>query len=204
MLQQENDDNTLGNEHSESNEQPSRPELDGILFRNDCMYSHKIMRINFTTYDVRRSQDVIHTGTTHCNIMVLSDPRSSESSSKEPNLPFPFVYGRVLGIYHVNVIYNGPGMLDYRPRRINFLWVRWYEPVDSAPMPWKKMKLDRVRFSPVNSDDAFGFLDPSDVVRTCHIIPRLATGRVTEQRNSQNASLIAKSMNDYKMYYINR
>jgi hypothetical protein len=212
MIRQEKGgpDDTLGmvDINPEPTEQQySKCELDGILFKNNCIYSHKIVRINFTTYDVRRSQDVIHTGTTHCNIMALSSQRSSESHSGQSKVPFPFIYGHVLGIYHVNVVYNGPGMLDYQPRRIEFLWIRWYEPVESAPLPWRKMKLDRIRFPPVDSDDAFGFLDPSDVVRTCHVIPRLTSGKASERDSRKvchKQSKIAKSVSDYNMYYVNR
>ena len=35
-----------------------------VLFNNDHMYHHNLAR--FTTYDVRRSQDVINPGTSHC------------------------------------------------------------------------------------------------------------------------------------------
>jgi len=40
-----------------------------------------------------------------------------------------FLYARVLGAYHANVIYTGPGIRDYNARRFDFLWVRWYEVV---------------------------------------------------------------------------
>jgi len=40
-----------------------------------------------------------------------------------------FLYARVLGAYHANIIYTGPGMHDYNARRFDFLWVRWYEVV---------------------------------------------------------------------------
>ncbi|KAF9465527.1 hypothetical protein BDZ94DRAFT_1345938 [Collybia nuda] len=34
----------------------------------------------------------------------------------------PFVYARVLGIYHANVIYVGSGMVKYTPSRMDFLF----------------------------------------------------------------------------------
>src|ERR1700733_3919195 len=43
-----------------------------ILFNKDRLYLHNVMCINYTGYDVRRSQDVINPSTSHCNIMVLA------------------------------------------------------------------------------------------------------------------------------------
>jgi hypothetical protein len=146
-----------------------------ILFKHDRIYSHSLMRINYTTYDVRRSQDVINASTSHCNVMLLADS-SSDSLNSTPR--HPFNYARVLGVHHVNVIYAGPGMVDYQPHRIEFLWVRWFQPLGTMPSGWTARKLDRVRFFPMADDDAFGFVDPSDVFRSCHIIPRFAKGQL--------------------------
>jgi hypothetical protein len=52
-----------------------------VLFKSDCMYNHRIVRFNYTTYDVRRSQDVINPRTSHCDIMLLADP-----SARTPSL----------------------------------------------------------------------------------------------------------------------
>jgi len=91
-------------------------ELTGIHFKGERMYLHNIMRINYTTYDVRRAQDSINPRTNHRDIMLLSH-RDDDTPHHE------YEYARVIGIYHVNVVYTGPGMLDYRARRLDFLWV---------------------------------------------------------------------------------
>jgi hypothetical protein len=93
-----------------------------IILPHNRMYWHKIIRFNYTTYDMQREQDVLNPGTSHCNFMALAPLNSGEISNEHP-----FMYGRALGIFHVNVIYNGPGMIDYQPRRFDFLWVRWYD-----------------------------------------------------------------------------
>ncbi|KIJ89832.1 hypothetical protein K443DRAFT_117467, partial [Laccaria amethystina LaAM-08-1] len=78
----------------------------------------KALRFYNTTYDMRQSEDVINPKTSHCDIMVLSDPQARD------DLPtHPFLYAQVLGIYHVNVVYSGPGMLNYEAMRFDFLWV---------------------------------------------------------------------------------
>ena len=91
-----------------------------------------------------------------------------------------FLYARVLGAYHANVIYTGPGMRDHRARRFDVLWVRWYEIVDPASSGWNNSKLDTVRFPPLCRDEAFGFVDPADVLCGCHIIPAFTTGKRQE------------------------
>ena len=45
---------------------------DRLLFKNDRLYRHRIFRINYTTYDVQRAQDVINPHTSHQDIVVLN------------------------------------------------------------------------------------------------------------------------------------
>src|ERR1700733_12678371 len=121
---------------------------DGVLvIKNDRMYSHRILRINYTTYDIRRAQDVINPGTTHHNIMLLAEQGLTTAGSLEHH---PFLYARVLGVYHVNVVYVGSGMLDYRARRLDFLWVWWYQRLATQDtMGWKACHLDQLFFPPM-------------------------------------------------------
>ncbi|KAH7904506.1 hypothetical protein BJ138DRAFT_1019068 [Hygrophoropsis aurantiaca] len=168
-----------------------------VFFKNDRIYSHKLARFNYTTYDVRRAQDVVNPSTSHHNIMVLAN-----HSSKDGPTQHPFWYARVLGIYHANVIYTGPGMLDYNPRRMEFLWVRWYEIVEEHMAGWDACQLDRIRFPPMATDGAFGFLDPKDVLRGCHIIPAFADGKV--HADGAGLSHCIHDSEDWKGYFVNR
>ncbi|KAH7919882.1 hypothetical protein BV22DRAFT_1022211, partial [Leucogyrophana mollusca] len=174
-----------------------------IFFKNERIYEHKLMRINYTTYDVRRAQDVINPHTGHKNVMGLVN---TKVDSEEPDLGHttghPFWYAEVLGIFHTNVVYTAPGTLDYNPRRLEFLWVRWYENVDEKPGGWNISRLDCVRFLPMASEDAFGFLDPQDILRSCHIIPSFVGGKV----HSDNISIsrCIDDSADWKQYYVNR
>lgn len=152
------------------------------------------MRINFTTYDVRREQDIIHAGTSHCDVMVLN----SNSSQSE----HPFLYARVLGIYHANVIYPDADMADYRPHRLEFVWVRWYERDHSLSAGYTSKRLDRVHFPPMIHEDSFGFLDPDDILRACHIIPALSQGRL--HTDGRGISHCAQDSQDWRAYHINR
>ena len=89
----------------------------------------------------------------------------------------PFLYARVLGIFHANVIYTGQGAQDYLPRCVEFLWVRWFEAAD-MPAGWEHAALDCLRFVPMTQDDVYGFVDPTDVIRACHLIPAFSKGKI--------------------------
>lgn len=174
-----------------------------VLIRHDRMYTHKVLQVNYTTYDMRRDQDILNPGTSRCNIMVLAQPDTDKALGRQH-----FLYGRVLGIHHVNVIYNGPGMVDYNPRRFNFLWVRWYDLEDPAIARTKQSKaplyhLDRLVFPPLNAKDAIGFLDPANVLRGCHIIPAFVKGKRFLE-GQPGLSKCAQDVGDWKGYYVSR
>lgn len=169
-----------------------------VLFKNDCMYSHHLGRFNYTTYDARRAQDVINPDTSHCDIILLANTNNTDSGT----LDHPFLYARVLGVYHVNVIYTGDGMLDYNARRIEFLWVRWFRYVGNKSYAWNDLRLDSVDFPPMAAEGAFGFIDPTDVLRSCHTIPAFAHGKA--RLDGVGLSRCARDANDWSRYYVNR
>ena len=175
---------------------------------------HKIIKFNFTTYDMRRDQDVVNPRTSHCNVMVLAQPDPHRLSDEHP-----FLYGRVLGVFHVNVIYSGPGAVDHEPQRFDCLWVRWYDlEVKAARNGTQKSTrlrsgvaekrkvpsnhLDRLSFLPWEIDDGVGFIDPADVLRGCHIIPAFSTGKSFP--NGGGLSGCAHDSEDWNAYYISR
>ena len=170
-----------------------------VFLKNDRIYHHRLCRFHFTTYDVRRGSDAINPSTTRCNIMLLADNADVADGSSTGH---PFLYARVLGVYHANVVYTGPGMHDYQARRLDFLWVRWYEVVDPDTSGWSSSRLDSVRFPPMNEEGAFGFVDTKDVLRTSHIIPNFAKGK--RHADGVGVSRCAKDAGDYYRYYIGR
>lgn len=114
----------------------------------------------------------------------------------------PFCYARVLGIFHANVMYTGPGSRDYQSRRVEFLWVRWFEVSEDRPSGWQHSALDTASFVPMAEEDAFGFVDPADVLRACHLPPSFADGM--SHPDGIAASSCARDSGDWKRYYINR
>src|SRR5882762_9085247 len=109
---------------------------ESLLFKGDHMYRHHLARFNYTTYDIRRAQDVINPGTAHHNIMLLTNNTEDNGDTTHP-----FLYACVLGIYHVNVIYTGGGSVDYIARKVEFLWVRWFEYDSNRSIEWADLTL---------------------------------------------------------------
>ena len=168
-------------------------QLNSVLFKGNKIYRHRLLHINYTTYDLQRDFDSINPRTDHRDIMVLSNANADAH---------PFSYARVLGIFHANIIYTGPGSRDFQSRRIEFLWVRWFEVLQDHFSTWEQRALDMVRFLPVTNEDAFSFVDPADVLRGCHIIPSFADGRL--HVNGIAKSRCAGDSDDWKQYYVNR
>lgn len=181
-----------------------------VLIKSNRIYNHKIARFYYTTYDVRRAEDVINPRTSHSNIMLLNsdlgldsqqlDTRSQDSDTLAIH---PFIYGRVIGIYHANVIYIGPGMKDHKPMRFDFLHVHWFQ-LDAQECSrksdsWASLRLDRLSLLPLADDDSLGFVDPSLVLRSCHLIPAFSFGRKSSHRNG-----VLRTSNIWNNYYVNR
>jgi hypothetical protein len=168
--------------------EPQQDDASFVSIQHSRIYSHKVMRIRYTTYDVRRAEDVVRLQGGKTNVMACRPDFDGTGH--------PFIYGRVLGIYHVNAIL-ACNRSRLEAERLDFLWIRWYrleanEDFGDAPL---------LSFLDVTDDSAFGFLNPEDVVRGSHIIPRFSLGTVVDE---VGLSQKACDGNDYLSYYVNR
>jgi hypothetical protein len=95
-------------------------------------------------------------------------------------------------------------MLDYRARRIEFLWVRWFINVDDTPVQagWDLRRLDRLQFLPMSEEDAFGFVDPKHVLRGCHLMPCFSAGK--RHADGIGISACAQDSKDWRQYFVGR
>ena len=172
-----------------------------VIIMKDTIYRHKVLRVNSTTYDLRRIQDSINPRVAgHGDIMVLS-PENEEDNKN----PHPYWYTRILGIYHANVRHVGFNSKSDQPQRMEFIFVRWFGR-DLTPEPgWKAKRLLRLGFVPGNDASAFGFLDPAQVIRAVHLIPAFAWGHTTKYLPGQR-SVIARGLKepdeDWQLYYV--
>jgi hypothetical protein len=70
---------SFGCEDGDSDAVDNCDDTNKVLFKSDRMYKHNILQINHTTYDVRRSQDVINPRTSRRDIMLLANHDSNEA-----------------------------------------------------------------------------------------------------------------------------
>ena len=113
----------------------------------------------------------------------------------------PYIYTHVLGIFHVNATYIGPGMINYHLCWIDFLWVCWYQYMEEDA-GWDVSSLDRMCFPPMADEHAFGFVDPDDVLRACHIIPQFLCG--PRHPDGTGISRCAQDASNWHFYYVNQ
>ena len=142
-----------------------------VRLQNQTIFQVSTARINYTTYDLRRAYDTINPRT-HPFVMV--------SSPETPPGAHPFWYAAVLGVFHANVQHVGKHSRNYSIQRMEFLWVRWLGTVPDYSFGRRQARLPKIGFIPDSDEFAFGFLDPSLVLRGCHLMPAFADGRTTE------------------------
>ena len=146
----------------------TQAQCNALAIINNRIYCHKVLHINYTTYDLQRAQDLLNPHT-HSDIMVLSH--------EDTENPHPYWYARIIGIFHVDVRYHGPEIPDHAPKCIDLLWVRWFARHTHSKCGWAVCHLPRVSFYPQDDANMFGFIDPDDVVHGVHLIPAFRFGR---------------------------
>ncbi|KAJ3006675.1 hypothetical protein NUW54_g3842 [Trametes sanguinea] len=173
-------------------------ELDRVHIEGDRMFRHKTLRVNYTTYDMRREQDAINPRK-HADFMVLAQ--------EDDYAGMPYWYCRLLDIFHAYVRYDGPGYSASRKwQRLDFLWVRWYDHDMDYPSGFLERRLPRLRFLDASDPDSvpFGFVDPCEVIRAAHIIPAFAHGTTEELLGPSKLARRGTAMmdSDYEYYHV--
>ncbi len=164
---------------------------DLLQIRNDVLWQHKTLRLRYTTYDMRRDQDTINPRT-HADILLLT--------SQDDEDDFPFAYARVIGIFHADVRYTGPGSTSSNWEHTEFLWVRWFvrDPTQTAS-GFRHRRLPRITFT---SDPPFGFVDPACVLRAAYIIPGYHQGITDELLPADSIGRANALDYDYVAYHV--
>ncbi|KAL1937168.1 hypothetical protein VTO73DRAFT_14510 [Trametes versicolor] len=163
--------------------------------KDDRIYSHKVVRFNYPTYDMRRAQDSLNPRT-HADIILLAEDDHTDD--------FPYWYARVVGVYHANVRFTGPGSTSRAWRRMDFLWVRWFAHDPTYSAGFQHRQIPRLAF--VANDDpdlnAFGFVDPADVLRGAHIMPSFDSGTTDDYLPSDSVARQHSQDEDYVYYFV--
>jgi hypothetical protein len=170
-------------------------ERNSIRIRNNTIYRLATFRVNYTTYDMRRDFDTVNPQT-HPFIIVPS-PETEQGAH-------PFWYAAILGIFHADVQYAGNDSRDFQFKRMEFLWVRWLGVVPGRSFGRRHAKLPKIGFVPDSDEFAFGFLDPSCVVRGCHLIPSFIDGKTQDLLTTDSISLgrVGTEYDDWSNYSV--
>lgn len=175
----------------------SNEDLNSVRIVNDHIYSAKVLRINYTTYDMRRDQDSMNPRT-HCDVMVHSSEAETDHGAH------PFLYARVLGLFHEKVLHTGKNVQNRSIQHMEFLWVRWFSIEPGFRSGFKAARLPKIGFIAETKPNAFGFLDPSVVLRGCHLVPAFASGRTNKllKMVSPTAACLPNETDDWANFYV--
>jgi hypothetical protein len=149
------------------------------------------MQVHYTTYDLRREYDTVNPRS-HGDVMVLSGEMAPTH---------PYWYARVLGIYHMDVwIQDGARPVK---QHLEVLWVRWLAVFQDSRFSMKNARLPKVGFVEEADQDAFGFLNPGQVIRGVHLIPAFAAGQgVSRLRPGKSLARPDGQEDDWEEHYI--
>ena len=103
----------LGLEHDADKINFTESQWASITFVKNRIYQHKVLCVNYITYNMQREQDFLNPYT-HTNIMVLLQENDVNAH--------PYWYAHIIGIYHTLVCHES----SLEPILIEFLLVCWY------------------------------------------------------------------------------
>nr|GAT45436.1 predicted protein [Mycena chlorophos] len=166
-------------------------ELLNVVIEKGLLYTHALLRVNYTTYDLRREQDTLN----------LRNRRFFMILSQDPSDPHPYWYGEIVGIFHVNVLLADVAGSQFQ--RIEFVLVRWLQRDVRYRSGFLHKRLPRVSYIPHHNQEAFGFLDPADILRGAHFIPAFHHGRTKEYLPKSIVRRTSEGDEDWKYYYVN-
>jgi hypothetical protein len=118
----------------------------------------------------------------------------------EPN-PFPYWFGRIVGVFHADVLHTGAASKTSEVQRMDFLWVRWFGRDMQYRSGFKAKRLHRVGFLP--GIESLGFLDPTEIIRAVHLIPAFAHGRCNDLLGPSIVRQPKENHQDWVYFYVN-
>ncbi|KJA13298.1 hypothetical protein HYPSUDRAFT_151749, partial [Hypholoma sublateritium FD-334 SS-4] len=115
----------------------------------------------------------------------------------------PFEYGRIIAIFHADVVHNKKETEQSPPVSKEILWVRWFKRDTSYSAGFKRKHLHRLQFLPSDDPAAFGFLDPDEVIRGTHLIPSFRYGPTEDLLEGESLGRAPGELDDWKYFYVN-
>lgn len=166
---------------------------------DNTIYRHSRMRINYNTYDRRMDYDTVTAN--HAkgrSFVMLLSPDCVDGSVEQ----FPYLFGHVVDIFHFYVQQDLGGRLSER-HRLEAVFIRYMEQDRAYKSGWEAKRLPRISFLRHTDPRAFGFIDPSDIIRAAHVHPAFASDRTEEFLPDKSiARPSTQPSTDYKHYYV--
>ena len=181
----------------DGDERPFTPEQRNELrlLNLDRVIESKILRINYTSYDIRRAYDSLRSD---CRSFLMTLSREDDPDRH------PFWYCQLVRAFRIDVHYC-PGGVSRSKETLEVLWVRWLGNDPGHKWGFKYGALPKIGFVPERGDSpAFGFLDPSLVIRGCHLLPVFADGRTSHLLwEGESVARLRGETDDWAAYYVN-
>jgi hypothetical protein len=165
-----------------------------IKIVSNTLYRHKSLELTYTTYDMREDKDRVYQRR-YPDIMVLSDDEEH-----------PYLYGRILGLFHVNAMNDGPDTLlpGGQTAMLQMAWVRWFRlDTSEGQSGFQSLRYPIVSFYQSSEPDAFGFIHPDEIVRAVHLIPRFRSGHTEEYLAVPSGGRPEGETSDWRQFSIN-
>ncbi|KAG2154314.1 uncharacterized protein EDB93DRAFT_1044520, partial [Suillus bovinus] len=107
----------------------------------------------------------------------------------------------VLGIYYMDVMLDIEG--PTKRHQIEVLHVRWMAPLTDHHSGINYARLPKLAFVEDSDRDVFGFLDPSQVIRSAYLIPVFASHRgTTSLRHGKSFARQCGELEYWEAYYV--
>lgn len=169
---------------------------DCIVFENNRIYNHPLLRVNYTTYDLQRKQDTVNP-LSHADVMVLL---------QEEERTHPYWYAQVIKIFHVMVQHQKDQYSHFKkPIRMDVLFMWWFQMDSNYLAGWDVKRLYHLQFFEKDClADTFGFIDPNLVVQGVHLIPGFGYGEMNDYLDQSFVRQAGSELNtDWRYFYVN-
>ena len=161
---------------------------------SNTLYRHKTLELTYTTYDMQEDKDTLYQRKSP-DIMVHSDDQEH-----------PYLYGRVLDLFHIDVKNRGPDSLlpNGETAILPLAWIRWFR-LDTSlePCGFSSLRYPMVSFYESHEADAFGLIHPDEIIRSAHLIPHFRSGLTGEYLNVRSRGRPVSEDMDWKHFNIN-
>ena len=161
---------------------------------SNMLYRHKMLHLSHTSYDMQEDTELIRQRK-YPGIMVLSDDEEH-----------PYLYGRVLNLFHIKVKNSGPFTLLHNGGEavLPMLWIRWFKLDTTHEQPgFQSLRYPSVSYCKSDEPDAFGLIHPDEIIRPVHLIPRFKFGHTNEYLGRKSKGRPEGEDSDWKHFSIN-